>query len=211
MASVRIVKAGDAASLAIGPLPTSSSPSAVSPREREVVDRAREQEIAAKVQEARSAGFIDGEQKGRAAAKTMVEGQINTLTETVARLGELKPKLRQEAEGELIQLSLAIARRVLQRELSVDPDALKGIVSAAVQKIQGQQLTTIRLHPGLHTAMAHAAAGNVFLRDSEVVPDATLPWGAVLFDSTHGVLDMSIDSQLDEISRGLADRLQRSS
>lgn len=212
MASVRILKAADAAPLLrVTSLPLALPAEAPSARESEVDDRDGDQQIAARVKEAYAAGFADGELKGRAAGRIAVEGQINALMATIGKLGELKPQLRQEAEGELIQLSLAIARRVLQRELSVDPDALKGIVSAAVQKIQGQQLTTIRLHPDLHPAMMRAAAGNAYLKDSTVVPDATLPWGSVLFDSTRGVLDVSIDSQLDEISSGLADRLRRSS
>ena len=45
------------------------------------------------------------------------------------------------------KLALAIARRVLRRELAVDPEALHGLVLAALEKLQGQEICRVRVHP----------------------------------------------------------------
>jgi flagellar biosynthesis/type III secretory pathway protein FliH len=44
-------------------------------------------------------------------------------------------------------------------------------------------------------------------RNIELVADETLGQGSLLFETEHGDLDASVDSQLEEIRRGLVDRL----
>jgi flagellar biosynthesis/type III secretory pathway protein FliH len=43
----------------------------------------------------------------------------------------------------------------------------------------------------------------------ELIADSSLQCGDVLFETAHGNLDASLESQLGEIERGLADRLRR--
>ena len=54
----------------------------------------------------------------------------------------------------MVQLSLAIARRMLRRELAVDPDALHGLVLAALEKLQAQEICRVRVHPS-HGRIGH--------------------------------------------------------
>jgi flagellar biosynthesis/type III secretory pathway protein FliH len=42
-----------------------------------------------------------------------------------------------------------------------------------------------------------------------VVPDAARELGSVVFETERGSLDASVDTQLEEIERGLTDRLRR--
>jgi flagellar biosynthesis/type III secretory pathway protein FliH len=44
-----------------------------------------------------------------------------------------------------------------------------------------------------------------------VIADASRAIGSVIFETPRGNLDASVDSQLQEIERGLADRLRRTS
>ena len=43
----------------------------------------------------------------------------------------------------------------------------------------------------------------------ELVPDGTQQRGGAVFETSRGLLDASIETQLQEIERGLADQLQR--
>src|SRR5206468_3414461 len=99
----------------------------------------------------------------------------------------------------------AIARRVLRRELAIDPEALHGLVLGALEKLQGQELTRARVHPA-HAALVSAClarAGGA--SPVEVLPDPAREPGSVIFETQRGNLDASIESQLQEIERGLAD------
>jgi len=137
-----------------------------------------------RVQASQSAGFREGEAAGRTRAAA-----------------EIQPVME--------RLALAIARRVLRRELAVDPDAMHGLVLGALEKLQTQEISRVRVHP------SHAAQVTAYLRKAvssmnvEVVPDSAREPGTVIFETPRGDLDASVDSQLQEIERGLVDRLRK--
>jgi flagellar assembly protein FliH len=161
-----------------------------------------------RAQEAHAAGFREGEAAGRSRAAAEVQPVIERLTQSIDELARLRPKLRREAEGDVVRLALAVARRVLRRELASDPDAVQGIVLAALEKLQGQEISRARVHPAHAPLVAEClrkmAGGGASV---EVVADASREPGAVIFETQRGNLDASIDSQLQEIERGLTDRL----
>ncbi|HTQ54207.1 MAG TPA: FliH/SctL family protein [Bryobacteraceae bacterium] len=165
-----------------------------------------EQQAARRAAEARQEGLREGEAAGRAQAAAQLQPVLEKLAHSIADIGALRPRLMREAEAELVDLSLGIARRILRRELSVDPDALEGLVKAALEKLPAQDVCRVRTHPDLEDGIRHALAkaGRTALA---VVPDSTLERGAVWLETTRGKLDASLESQLAEIGRGLADRL----
>lgn len=105
-----------------------------------------------------------------------------------------------------MELALGIARRVLHRELSVDPGAVDGLVRCALEKLGAQEICRVRVHPEIEPAVrqALAAKGRGGLA---LIADGTLQRGALLVETTRGKLDASLETQLAEIGRGLADRL----
>ena len=169
------------------------------------------QECAQQVRDAHSAGMREGETNGRRLAGAELEPVMARLCATIEELAGMRARLRHEAEADLVKLALAIARRILRRELSVDPDALGGLVLSALDKLQGQEIVRVRVHP------AQAAPVTAGLRKSpvggpvEVVPDPSREPGTIIFETARGNLDASMESQLLEIERGLADRLRRHS
>jgi flagellar assembly protein FliH len=170
-----------------------------------------ERENEQRVREAHAAGLREGEAAGRQRAGAELQPVIDRLARSIEEIGGLRARLRAEAEADLIQLSLAIARRVIRRELAIDPEALHGLVLGALEKLRGQEIARVKVHPA-HAALVAAslrlnsASGNV-----EVIADPSHPVGTVIFETRHGNLDASVESQLQEIERGLADRLRRNS
>lgn len=164
-----------------------------------------------RVAEARAAALREGEAAGRSRAASELQPVMDRLARSIDEMAQLRPRLRREAEGDMVRLSLAIARRILRRELSVDPGAMHGLVLGALEKLQSQEIHRVRVHP------SRAAAVDACLRQAlpgtkvEIVGDTAREPGAVIFETTHGNLDASIDCQLQEIERGLADCLNRHS
>jgi flagellar assembly protein FliH len=56
---------------------------------------------------------------------------IERLARSIEEVSSLPGRLRREAEADTIQLALAIARRVLRRQIAIDPEALHGLVLGA--------------------------------------------------------------------------------
>lgn len=172
-------------------------------------DHAAAREIERRIEEARAAGRREGEAAGRGHAMTEMQPVIERSARAVAELASYKPNLRKRAEADTVKLALAIARRVLRREIAADPDALRGLVVAALEKLQAQEVARVKAHPG-QTSQVAACLRNVApnLR-IEVTADPSLQPGALIFETNHGNLDASVESQLQEIERGLTDRLAR--
>jgi flagellar assembly protein FliH len=152
----------------------------------------------------------DGESAGRTKAAAELQPVIERLSRSIGEIASLRARLRAESEADLVHLALAIARRVLRRELSIDPEAIHGLVLGALEKLQGQETSRVRVHP------SHAALVAGYLQQSstgkiEVVPDPGREPGSVVFETQRGNLDASVETQLQEIERGLADRLRQQS
>jgi flagellar assembly protein FliH len=177
-------------------------PSAPNPREMDT------HEIENRIREARAAGVKEGEAAGKAKAAAEMQPVMERLARSIEEIAKFRPRLRREAEQDLIRLSLAIARRIIRRELAIDPEALHGLILGALEKLQGQEICRVRVHP------SHAAAVTACLKQIasgspvEVIPDASREVGTVIFETDRGNLDASVESQLREIERGLGDRLR---
>lgn len=168
---------------------------------------ANEHRFQAQLAQARQEAFTEGMRQAREEAMTQVKSLQDSVGQTLASLAQTKRKLRQEGEVELLKLSLAIARRVLHRELSVDSEALHGLVHAALQKLQTREISRVRVNQtgidSVRTALERAGAAPAI----ELACDPSLKNGDIIFETQFGELDASIDSQLAEIQRGFADRL----
>jgi len=168
-----------------------------------------ERDCEQRLREAHAAGIREGETNGRNRAAAELQPAVERLARSIEELAGLRARLRREAEGDVVKLSLAIARRVLRRELAVDPDAMRGLVLAAIEKLQAQDVSRVRVHPS-HAALVGACLRQTVTGSSvEVIADPSREPGAVIFETQRGNLDASVDAQLQEIERGLADRLRK--
>jgi flagellar assembly protein FliH len=98
---------------------------------------------------------------------------------------------------------------VLRREISLDPEALHGLLVGALEKLETREVTRVRCHPshaGAIAALLRKIAGGDAV---EVLQDPRCDPGSVIFETERGNLDTSIETQFQEIERGLADCLRR--
>ena len=155
--------------------------------------------------EAFQAGFAEGERTGNENAMRQMQGAIASFGQAAHELAVLKPRLRAEAERELVALSLAIARRVVHRELHVDPTTVLAIVHACLQEFDRVEIQRLTVSPEDLDAVA------AYFRDHPVanlklVADSGVSRGGAIFRTNQGELDARIETQLQEIEYGLADR-----
>lgn len=164
-----------------------------------------------RVREAHAAGVKEGEAAGRIRAAAELQPVIERLARAIEEIAGLRGRLRREAEADMVKLSLAIARRILRREMAVDPEALHGLVLAALEKLQGQEICRVKVHPSLAATVAACLRKAPASSAVEVISDGSRDPGAVVFETAVGNLDASVESQFQEIERGLTDRLGRPS
>ena len=159
------------------------------------------------------APYRQGYEEGQAAARREIGAQMDAAYERLARtieeLSGLRARFRHEAEEEVVALSLAVARRILHRELTVAPDAILGLVKAALEKIEIREVHRVRVHPADIALVRQHLEKMGLPRRIEVSGDPGLARGSAIFDSSRGALDSSVETQLEEIERGFADLIRR--
>jgi flagellar assembly protein FliH len=175
---------------------------------RERVDElTRELEI--KTKEAWEQGIRAGDGAARKAMEEQMRAAMQGLAATVAEVSATRPETIRRAEADTVRLAIEIARRVLHRELSLDPSALEALIKAAIVKLQNQEIYKVRVHPDqqqlLRKCLEQAGRGSAV----EVLSDPGQPRGTVSFEINRGTLDASVDTQLREIENGLVDQLER--
>lgn len=169
----------------------------------------REAQWRAEAEAARREAYRQGLEEGRRQAAAQWDAALQRLARSLEEIAGCKPRLRLEAEREVVELALAIARRILRRELQVDPEAVLGLVKAAMEKASQREITEVRVHPA-HAPLVRAHLERIGAPEAlEVRADPALEPGAVLVETARGLIDASIETQLDEIGRGLADVLHR--
>jgi flagellar assembly protein FliH len=162
-------------------------------------------------QQARQAyesGLRAGEGAAHKALESEVRAAVDRLTEAIADVAAARSAVIQRAEADTVRLAIEIARRVLHRELTVDANALQALTKAALQKLQSQEIHRVRVHPAQEQVVRLSLQESGRGQAIEILADPSLPPGGILFDIGRGALDASVGTQLDEIVRGLTDRLE---
>jgi flagellar assembly protein FliH len=187
---------------------TSTPPPVPQPAKAPAVDAGPygDQEEARK--ESYQRGFSEGRKVGHEQAVAEIQPVMDRLSRSLADLATVRSRVRKTAESDLLKLAIAVARRVIHRELTLDPGSIEGLIRVALEKLESRELCRVRVHPDqepvIRTLLARFSAAPV-----ELIPDPALQCGDVLFETAHGTLDGSIEAQLQEIERGFADRLSR--
>jgi flagellar assembly protein FliH len=159
------------------------------------------------LRQAYESGLREGEAAGRRGAEDEVRKAVEKLAATVADIAGARTEVVRRAEADLVRLSIEIARRILHRELSVDPSALEALIRAALEKLSSQEVYRVRVHPDQEQMVRACLQRMGRHAGLEVVSDSSQERGGAIFEIAHGSLDASVDTQLREIERGLADRL----
>ena len=152
---------------------------------RLMVDAAREEAV----KETHAA--VEAEWEAKLAAEQ------HRVQSVLALFAEERARWFRRSEEEIVELTLAIARRVLDREMKMDPLCLREIAQAAVQRVQDESGVVLRVAPGSVADWRGSFAGRP---DLEVCPDASVPEGDVVVDTTFGRVELGIEVQLQEIS-----------
>jgi flagellar assembly protein FliH len=148
-------------------------------------------------------GYEQGERSGAEAAGKRGEAMLRRLSETLGELTTLRATMIRQTESQIVELALAVARRVVHREVALDKNLLIAIARVALDRLGESAQVTVRLHPEEYEAtdaarVAESAGSNIIF-----VADARVGRGGCRVESEMGMLDAGVDAQIQEIARAL--------
>src|SRR5262249_25679111 len=150
-------------------------------------------DTAAIEQDAFTKGYAQGERAGMDAAATRADAMLRRLAQTIEELGELRNEMIHRTERQAVQLVLAIAERIVEREVTLDRSLLLGMARVALDRLGEYGSATIRLNPDDYQAMG--AKPSIEGAAVEVLADASVPRGGCHVQSDFGFMDVSPESQ----------------
>lgn len=110
------------------------------------------------------------------------------------------------AETHVVRLALAVAQRILAREVAVNELPLQAAVHAALAKVQDDSETTLRVCPE-----QVAQWTQVFVHEPRIAVcgDADLLQDDCVLETRIGRIELGIAAQMQEIERGFDDLMTR--
>lgn len=169
-----------------------------------------EAELEQRTAHAHQQGYSEGQSSGAQQASRQLEPVLARMARAVEELQGLRRRTRAEAEEDAVRLAIAVARKILHREFALDPDALLGLMKAAMQRIDSRELNRVRFHPADIPALERHLQALGMPAKLEIVADSSLERGSAIFETVRGNLDASISTQLHEIESGFIDLVRRS-
>src|SRR5688500_16371746 len=79
-----------------------------------------QQHLATLEREAFAKGYEQGERAGSEAAGKRGEAMLRRLSDTITELTALRASMIRQTESQIVELALAVAKRVVHREVSLD-------------------------------------------------------------------------------------------
>ncbi len=185
------------------PRPQTRPPAQAAAKPEEEDQAAVNARLAALERDAFSKGFAQGERAGGEAAAQRGEAMLRRLTETLEELTTLRQQMIHETERQMVQLALAIARRIVHREVSIDQDLLVAMARVALERLGESAQVTVRLSPEDFEATSAVRAAEWTGTHVTVVADARVGRGGCRVESEFGAMDAGVDGQIHEIARAL--------
>jgi flagellar assembly protein FliH len=168
---------------------------------QQVVEQTREQ----RYREGFAAGVADREAEAQEAVERMaqVQGAIEAQRGQILR----------EAEQLVVDLAVALARRVTGAQAAVDPRILLRAARGALEELGAQSELVLKVHPeDLNIARKFAqrwverAGGDAALR---VRPGEEVDRGGCLLEGEETHIDARLDTQLEALRLALRDALEK--
>ena len=155
-------------------------------------------------------GFHQGENAGMEIAERKMEAVMKRYAEAILEIGKLRASLYGQIEHEVVKLAVAVSKKIVHREIQVDPDIIQTLVRVALSHVSEKSAVTIRLNPvDYHYLLERRAElSQSEGRDISLVADKSVERGGCLIQTDCGDIDSRIDEEFREVEHAFFEGLK---
>ena len=153
------------------------------------------------VEEYREKGYEDGMRQAQEVAKEELVPVMRNLQESIEKVQDIKNVILKQNEGEIIDLSLDIARKIIGAELTHNPAMVGTVVKSVLDRIDLSERITVKVNPEEYEHLMKAVPD--YLKNAWIVADSSISKGGALVETESGTYDAQIATQLEEIEKKL--------
>ena len=166
-----------------------------------------ETDFAARIRQERADAVAQVEQKLRQEMEQKLLAARAPVTAAIKDFAGQRDEYFARIESEVVQLSLAIAAKILHREAQVDPMLVATLVRIATEKMREGSSVTVRVGAGRGASWKQYFAGHPSGIRVEVAEDPALSSQDCILETNLGSANFGLDTQLKEVEQGFFDLL----
>jgi flagellar assembly protein FliH len=172
--------------------------------------QAEAQKIQNQAQEAgQQMGYDAGYQAGYNQAVEEAVSIISSAETIINGAYQAQGEILKNTENEMVRLVIAIAKKVIQKEIKMQPDIILRLTEAAIKELKDREEVKVMINPKQINMLTKASELFIkrinALKILKIVEDKSVPENGVIVESSSGKIDGRIDSQLEEIYNKLLD------
>ncbi|WP_168122253.1 FliH/SctL family protein [Paenibacillus sp. HB172176] len=153
------------------------------------------------------AGFTQGSEESRQQLQSEWQSKLDLASSTLKQAYVMREQIIQEAEPFLVELSCAIAEKIIGQQLTQSPETAIQLIRQSLSRRREQGVITLCVAP---TQLSFLQASREELNTAidsqaelQILPDSTVKDMGCVIRSSFGSIDARIDTQLSEIKQEL--------
>ncbi len=167
--------------------------------DRNLVSRAQEE-----AENIKKSAFEEGYRKGLEAAGSDIAHLRNNIAEFLGAPKEVFEYIAPD----ILEISVNIAKTIIKKELSTDPQVLLDIIIDVLRKsCKNEPKVSVRVHPQFVAFIKDALPNMIYEYGIEtkinIISDQSLDIGNCILQTNNGIIDASIDTQIEIIKKAL--------
>jgi flagellar assembly protein FliH len=156
-------------------------------------------------------GYQKGFEEGQKSEQLKIDQALNTMQRIFEELSLLRQNICNEAEMAIVKLSLAIARKLLDREIAINPDSILSVARHAIRKVVDSENIKIKVNPSdVGTIEKHKDEFLTQLGKNSgirIESDGAIQPGGCVIETRFGDIDARVDQQFQLIEQALEKEL----
>jgi flagellar assembly protein FliH len=152
-------------------------------------------------------GLLRGKKEGEQKASTDFTRRLTTMEDRLAAItkevDKSKKAIYSNAQHELLRLSLLLARKVINQEIATQPDLILSVIRKVFTYLSGREQVVLRVSPDDFETVTGKkefwATMSQRLEGIRIEQDKRIGRGGCIIESTSGVADAQVDTQLDSL------------
>lgn len=157
-------------------------------------------------QEAFNQGYQEGYQQGTNQAQVEYEGLLENAKQTLAEAYEEKRRVLASSEGDILELVMVMARKVIGMELAVNEQVITNLVRTVLARVCDPENVTVRLNPcELDKVLSYFddIKNSAGISHLQVNGDPAISPGGCLVETNSGNVDGRLERRLEEVEEAL--------
>jgi flagellar assembly protein FliH len=163
-----------------------------------------DQRLAKMERDAYERGFDQGQKDGVALGRTKAQETWRQMVTLFESLSSLREKILEEAEEEILKLSMTLARQIVKKEVTADPDTVRRSLHEALTLLKDKSSVRILINPDdmkiIEPYLSELTVQNK-LEKFELAEDHFIEPGGCVLETGFGRINAGIENQLLELEK----------